>query len=314
MAGILTVTMNPAIDKSSSVGRVTPEQKLRCRAPQYEPGGGGINVSRAVRLLGGDSTALYLAGGPTGDMLAALLDGEGITHQAVRIRELTRQNLTVYEDSSGQQFRFGMPGPVTTSEECSECLDIISRLNPHPAFIVASGSLPPGVPEDFYGRLAGMARDMGSKMVVDTSGAPLKHAVQEGVFMIKPNARELGQLAGRDIADESEQEKLAQELIRTGRCQVIVVSLGAAGALMVNREGKTRLRSPSVKPRSKVGAGDSMVAGTVIGLERGYSMVEAVRFGVAAGAAAVMTEGTGLCRREDTERLYARMVYGKSGS
>lgn len=314
MGGILTITMNPAIDKSSGVDHVAPEQKLRCRAPRYEPGGGGLNVSRAIRRLGGDSTALYLAGGPTGDMLAALLDREEITHQAIRTQEITRENLTVFEDSSGLQYRFGMPGPEVSAAEWSQCLEAVSHFNPRPAYIVASGSLPPGVPEDFYGRLAGLVRDMGSKLVVDTSGAALRHAVQEGVFMIKPNARELGQLADRDITNESEQEELAQELIRSGRSEVVVVSLGAAGALMVSGEGYTRLRAPSVKPRSKVGAGDSMVAGTVIGLERGYPLVEAVRFGVAAGAAAVMTEGTELCRRNDADKLYSRMGCGESGT
>lgn len=312
MDGILTVTLNPAIDKSSGVGRVAPEKKLRCRPPRYEPGGGGINVARAARRLGGDSTALYLAGGPTGDMLTALLEREEMLIRTIRIREFTRQNLTVYEDSSGQQYRFGMPGPEVAPAEWNECLEAVSGFDPRPGFIVASGSLPPGVPEDFYGRLAAVARDRGSKLVVDTSGAPLRHAVEAGVFMIKPNARELGQLAGRDLADESEEEELGRELVLSGRSEVVVVSRGAAGALMTSREGAFRLSAPSVKPRSKVGAGDSMVAGIVIGLGRGYPMVEAVRFGVAAGAAAVMTEGTELCRREDAERLYARMVKERS--
>ena len=314
MVDIVTLTLNPAVDKSASVDHVSPERKLRCRPPEYDPGGGGINVSRAVRMLGGDSLALFTAGGPAGELLSSLLEREGVPHRVVRTRGFTRENLTVYEDSSGLQFRFGMPGPGLAEPEWRECLESISALEFRPACIVASGSLPPGVPEDFYGRLAESCRATGADLVVDASGDPLKLAVEHGVFMIKPNAREFAQLAGRDGMDESEQEEFARELVRRGRCRVVVVSLGAAGALVADREGCTRLRAPSVKPRSKVGAGDSMVAGTVVGLARGYPALEAVRFGVAAGAAAVTTDGTRLCRKEDAEKLYAQMGGGEGGT
>jgi len=213
---IVTLTMNPTIDKSTSINNVVPERKLRCRSPRYEPGGGGINVSRAIHKLGGESSAFYLAGGELGRMLGHLLDEERLNHHPSKIQVLTRQNLTVYEESTGQQFRFGMPGPEVNQKECSELLDTLSRLDPAPGYIVASGSLPAGVPKDFYARVAKCAKDLGARMIVDTSGEAFSFAVEEGVYLIKPNLRELGDLRGAEIEEESEQEALAREIIERG--------------------------------------------------------------------------------------------------
>jgi len=305
---ILTLTVNPCIDKSSSIENVVPERKLRCEKPKYEPGGGGVNVSRAIHKLGGTSTAVYLAGGPVGRMLDMLLEHENITYERQTIEGLTRQNLIVYERATQQQYRFGMPGPHVREEEWKQCLKQISQINSTPKYVVASGSLPPGVPENFYGKVAQMAKDMNAGLILDTTGAPLRLAVEEGVYMIKPNLRELKALAAKELDEESHQVALARQIIQKGQSETVVVSLGAAGALLVWRDGCERLRAPTVPIRSKVGAGDSMVAGMVLALDRGESLLSAVRFGVAAGAAAVMTGGTELCRRDDTERLYAGMT------
>jgi 6-phosphofructokinase 2 len=305
---ILTLTVNPCIDKSSSIENVVPERKLRCEKPKYEPGGGGINVCRAIHKLGGTSTAVYLAGGPVGRMLDMLLEHENITYERQTIEGLTRQNLIVYERATQQQYRFGMPGPHVREEEWKQCLKHISEMNPTPKYVVASGSLPPGLPDDFYGKVAQLTRDMNARLILDTTGAPLRLAVEEGVYMIKPNLRELKALAAKEIDEESHQVALARQIIQKGQSETVVVSLGAAGALLVWRDGCERLRAPTVPIRSKVGAGDSMVAGMVLALDRGESLLSAVRFGVAAGAAAVMTGGTELCRRDDTERLYAGMT------
>jgi len=300
--------VNPCIDKSSSIENVVPERKLRCEKPKYEPGGGGVNVSRAIHKLGGTSTAVYLAGGPVGRMLDMLLEHENITYERQTIEGLTRQNLIVYERATQQQYRFGMPGPHVREEEWKQCLKQISQINSTPKYVVASGSLPPGVPENFYGKVAQLAKDMNAGLILDTTGAPLRLAVEEGVYMIKPNLRELKALAAKEIDEESHQVALARQIIQKGQSETVVVSLGAAGALLVWRDGCERLRAPTVPIRSKVGAGDSMVAGMVLALDRGESLLSAVRFGVAAGAAAVMTGGTELCRRDDTERLYAGMT------
>jgi 6-phosphofructokinase 2 len=307
MPSIVTLTMNPTIDTSTRVDHVVAERKLRCASPGYEPGGGGINVTRAIAKLGGEAAALYLAGGPPGQLLQSLLDQERLTHDPTPIEGWTRESLTVYEASTGQQFRFGMPGPTVKEGEWRSCLQKVSQIHPKPDFIVASGSLPPGVPKDFYARVAHFARDLGSRMIVDTSGEALRLAVQEGVYLIKPNLREFKALAEHTVEEESQQIELAKRLVSRGQSQVVVLSLGAAGALFVWKDGHRHLRAPTVSIKSKVGAGDSMVAGIVLSLSRGFSLVDAVRFGVAAGAGAVMTPGTELCHRQDVEKLYEGM-------
>ncbi len=307
MKRIVTITLNPCIDKNSSVETVKAERKLRCTRPRYEPGGGGINVSRAVSRLGEESTAFFLAGGPTGDMLKELLRQENISIEALDVHSNTRENLIVYEESSGEQYRFGMPGPQVREKEWKALMDRLDDMDPKPHLVVCSGSLPPGVPRDFYARVSHWGKSHGVKTVVDTSGDALAQACQEGVFLVKPNLRELELLHGKSIEKEEEEEELARKLVEEGRTEVVAVSLGAAGALFAWKEGLERVRAPRVPSKSKVGAGDSMVAGIVTGLSRGWKIPDAIRLGVAAGAAAVMTPGTELCRREDTDRLYERI-------
>lgn len=307
MQTIVTVTMNPTIDTSTCVAHVAPERKLRCQPPSHDPGGGGVNVSRAIQKLGGTSKALYPVGGPTGQMLQRLLDQEGLDHYPLPIEGWTREDFVVREAASGQQFRFGMPGPTLEASEWQQCLDALSTLDPPPDYIVASGSLPPGVPTDFYERVALWAREINARAIVDTSGDALRSAVRAGVYLLKPNLNELSDLAQQDLTDEAQQEAAATDLVQHGHCEVVVLSLGAAGVLLVSAQGCTRLRAPTVSIQSKIGAGDSTAGGIVMRLAQGTPLLEAVQFGVAAGAAAVMTPGTELCRRDDTERLFARM-------
>jgi 6-phosphofructokinase 2 len=308
MKQILTITLNPTIDMSSSVENVFPEHKLRCAPACNEPGGGGLNVARAIHKLGGHAHALYFCGGPTGIVLRALLDDAQLEHDGVAIRGWTRESVTILETATRQQYRFVMPGPTFTEAEWHGARERIAKMEVMPELVVASGSLPPGVPNDFYAQLARIVRERGSRFILDTSGPALSAAVQAGVFLIKPSLRELRTFAGNDLEDEIEQEKAAAGIVANDGAEVVVVSLGAAGVLVVSPAGCERLRSPTVPVRSKVGAGDSMVAGIVLGLARDYTLRDAVRFGVAAGAAAVMMPGTGLCRREDTERLLQQIA------
>jgi 6-phosphofructokinase 2 len=221
---IATQTMNPAIDKSSAVTQVVAEWKLRCDPPAYEPGGGGINVSRAIRKLGGDSVAFYPAGGLSGRMLSDLLYGEGLQHQPMSIAGVTRENFTVLEKSTARQYRFGMPGPTLQEAEWRRCLEEISHLLPQFDYLVASGRLPPGVPPDFYGQLAKLAKSQHTRLIVDTSGEALRLAVEEGVFLIKPNLREFAELTGRERVDEPLDEHLARELVSSNKREAVVVS------------------------------------------------------------------------------------------
>jgi 6-phosphofructokinase 2 len=310
MKTIVTMTMNPAIDKSSSVAHVVAERKLYCRPPRFEPGGGGVNVCRAIKKLGGESMLLYPAGGLTGERLQELLDREGLDHRPFTIEGLTRESLVILEESTGRQYRFGMPGPEFQEQEWQEFLRELSVPERKPDYLVASGSLPPGVPTDFYARAARVGKDRGAKVIIDVSGEALKEALKEGVYLIKPNVREFRELVGEDIKEESQIKAEAQRMVKKGWCDVLVISLGAGGALMVSENVSEHILPPTVPIVSKVGAGDSMVAGIVLSLARGKPLRESVLFGVAAGTAAVMTPGTELCRREDAERLYEGMVSG----
>ncbi|WP_242919377.1 1-phosphofructokinase family hexose kinase [Pontibacter liquoris] len=307
MHNIITITLNPALDKSTHVRQVQPDKKLRCETPVYEPGGGGINVSRAVHKLGGRSCAWLLAGGPAGKVLCDLLKEEGVDFWAVQTKNWTRENLMVKEDSTGNQYRFGMPGPETSEDEWRQCLDKLEQMPAAelPKYVVASGSLPPGVPDDFYLQLALIARRRGFRLVVDTSGEAMLKAAGAGVYLLKPNLGELAALAGKEEISAMEQEKIAREVLEKGKCQVLVVSLGPRGAMMATKEGGiTYVVPPTVPQKSAVGAGDSMVAGMVLSLIKGCSMDDVVRYGVAAGTAATMTSGSELCRKDDTENIF----------
>jgi 6-phosphofructokinase 2 len=308
MRSIVTLTMNPAVDESTSVPYVLPDRKLRCQPPTYEPGGGGINVARAIRKLGGDALACFPVAGPAGELLKQLLDAEGVRYRAITVTRWTRENLNVLEEVSGRQFRFCMPGPTLDDHEWPVFLDWLRELRPSPDFMVASGSLPPGVPVDFYARLAALGRQVGSRVVLDTSGAPLARAVDEGVYLLKPSLHEFQTLMNEHDLDESRLAELGAIAVKRGWCEVLVLSLGAGGALWVTASDRERLAAPAVRVKSSVGAGDSMVAGVVHSLAQGRPLGEAVRVGVAAGAAAVLNPGTALCRREDVERLYPQVM------
>ena len=199
MKTIVTITLNPAIDKSSSVDHVVAERKLYCKPPRFEPGGGGLNVSRAVKKLGGESILLYPAGGLTGDRLKELLNQEGLNHRPFPIEALIRENLVILEESTGQQYRFGMPGPELQKNEWEPFLQNLSAMEPSPDYVVASGSLPPSVPQDFYAQVARVGKKRGARTIVDVSGKALEAALKEGVFLIKPNVREFRELVGKDI-------------------------------------------------------------------------------------------------------------------
>ena len=236
-------------------------------------------------------------------MIRHLLDAEGVAHQAIAIAGFTRESLAVEERQSGKQYRFILPGPVIGPADQERCLDTLSAAAPAAELIVASGSLPLGVAPDFYARVGELAKLHGKRFVLDTSGTALQQAGR-GIFMLKPSLRELEELTGGCIAGERDEEAAAQQVIAKGLAEIVVVSLGARGALVAAREWSGRVPAITVEAKSTVGAGDSMLAGIVLGLSRGLALLEAVRFGIAAGTAALLGSGTQLCRRDDAERLY----------
>lgn len=308
MSNIVTLTINPAIDTTTAVDHVVTDRKLRCKPPRHDPGGGGINVARAIRKLDGDSLAVFVAGGPTGQLLQELLRREGVRQLAIPTEAWTRENLYVMEEATRHQYRFIMPGPTLKETEWKRCLEAIAALPEKPAYLVASGSLPPGVPEDFFARVARLAKGMNSRFVLDTHGEPLRLALNEGVYLLKPNLREMWELTGQELRDEAQQSAAAMQLVRAQQCEVVVLSLGPAGALLATATGTERLFAPSVRVQSRVGAGDSMLGGLVFSLAQGKTLRTAVRFGIAAGAAATLNPGTQVCGREDTEHLFEHTI------
>lgn len=236
-------------------------------------------------------------------MLANLLVGEQVPFHRVRIASSTRESLTVNEESSGQQYRFVLPGPQLTFSERAQCLDELRMAASSARFVVASGSLPPGVPAEFYQSVADVCRELGARLVLDTSGTGLQH-ITSGVYLLKPSVRELRECIGRDLGTEAEQVDAVQELIARGVAEVVVVSLGAQGALLVTKQGAQRFPAIHMRSGSGVGAGDAMTAAVTVGLCRGWPLAKSVQCGIAAGAAMLMTPGTAVCRRDDVERLF----------
>jgi 6-phosphofructokinase 2 len=308
MTDIVTLTPNPAVDISTSVEKIVPANKLRCTTQLRDPGGGGINVARVVKRLGGGVVALYPIGGATGDLLRRLIEREDVPSRTSSIAEETREDFSVTELSSGQQYRFVLPGPRLNETEWQECLDLVAKVEPFPRFLVASGSLPPGVPDDFYARVSRIAKQRGAKMILDTSGVPLAAAVAEGVDIIKPNLRELGELTGIQLADSAQCKEASRRLVMAGRVSIVALTLGHRGAVLVTRDQILRAQPIPITPVSTVGAGDSFLGAMTWRLAAGHDLRDAFRYAVAAGAAALLNPGTELCRPEDVSRLSAHVV------
>jgi 6-phosphofructokinase 2 len=302
---ILTITLNPCIDKSSTVDQLKPESKLRCTEVVNEPGGGGINVSKALKRLDASSVALFPAGGHNGNMLCSLLKEEGILFHAVDTQVETRENWIVLEENTNNQFRFTFPGRAVVEETIITLVDHIRSFSP--SYVVASGSLPPGLPDYFYGLIVKNANAVGSKCVIDTSGPALQALKGKHAFLLKPNIGELCKMLNVEWLDKLEVADAAQQAIVDGYAEMMAVSMGPDGAWLVTKDEKHFAPAPKVEKRSTVGAGDSMVAGMVYMLQQQRSLQEVIAFGVACGSAATMNDGTQLFKQVDAERLYQQI-------
>jgi 6-phosphofructokinase 2 len=304
MEKIITITLNPAIDKSTTAPFIAPEKKIRCTSPKFEPGGGGINVSRALKKLGGTSTAIFLAGGHTGKFLESLVKHEDIECIVIPISGYTRENLIVMDEAANLQYRFGMPGPSVQEQEWGECLKILRSGNSY-EYVVISGSNASGVPPEFYSEAAKIVKYKNARLIIDTSEDALKHALNMGIYLVKPNMGELSGLSGVMELDAGCVVDAARKIINKGNCEVMVVSMGASGAMLVTANEKYHEAAPAVKIKSTVGAGDSMLAGILIALQKNWSWKNVLRYGVAAGTAATINAGTALCVKEDVQKIYS---------
>ncbi|WP_447953477.1 1-phosphofructokinase family hexose kinase [Sphingopyxis chilensis] len=305
MKTIVTLTLNPSIDGSAEADFVRPVHKIRTSDERYDPGGGGINVARVIRELGGPALAMYLAGGATGSVLDDLLETALIAHRRIPIEDHTRISHAVFERSSGEEYRFVPAGPLVMEWEWRAILEALEDIDCE--YLVASGSLPRAVPDDFYETVAALAHRKGIRLVLDTSGSALRAGLVRGVHLVKPSLGELEALVGRRLADGAAQEAAARELIDAGSAEMVALTLGRDGALLVTAQAALRQPALDVVAKSAVGAGDSFVAAMTLALAQGRDEQDAFAYGMAAGAAAVLSPGTGLCRREDVERLYGEL-------
>ncbi|MDX5628264.1 MULTISPECIES: 6-phosphofructokinase II [unclassified Brenneria] len=312
MPQIFTLTLAPSLDCATTTPKIYPEGKLRCTAPVFEPGGGGINVARAIVHLEGKACAIFPIGGPTGEHLAELLEQEGVATETLRAQDWTRQNLHVHADNSGEQFRFVMPGAKLSHDEFDQLVARILKIPPG-ALLVISGSLPPGCDVEQLTDLVEQAQARELRCIVDSSGAALEGCLKlGGLALVKPNHNELSSLVGRPLENPDDVYNAASELIRKGSAERVVVSLGPQGALAVDRQDCIQAVPPPVKKMSTVGAGDSMVGAMTLKLAAGAGLGEMVRYGVAAGTAATLNQGTRLCSKADTQRLYDYICQSKA--
>ena len=302
MTDILTLTMNPALDVLTSIDQVSDTHKMRCGPTLKHPGGGGVNVARVLHRLGANCVALYLAGGVTGERHHQLMNAEKVRCHVMPIAEETRESFSVHETSSGNDFRFVLPGPNVSATEYEACFDYVAQHLPK-QFLVISGGLAPGVPTDFYARLAMLAKQHDVLVVLDANGPALAEALKVGVYLFKPSLRELRELTGQALPNEETQVLAAQQIIQSGQAVIVAVSLGEAGAMVVSADQVWQARAIKVDVQTTIGAGDSFVGGMVWALGRGDTLLKAFQYGMASGAAALLASGTSLSQAHDVHRL-----------
>jgi 6-phosphofructokinase 2 len=303
---IVTLTVNPALDKSSHFKGLVPEQKIRCETPRFDAGGGGINVSKAISRLEGVSKAIFTSGGATGEKLKELIAAENISFETIAIHSWTRESFVAVDDNTNLQYRFGFTGAVINESEKAAIIEVVQKLQCK--YLVISGSLNEGLPPDFYKQITEIAKASNIKVVVDAYGEALLNVLEAGVYMIKPNVGELAKLVGVETLEIGEVNEAAKKIIAQGGAEIVVVSLGPQGAVLVTKDTYEFVPAPNVVKRSTVGAGDSMVGGMVWALSQNKSLKEVIRWGVACGSAATMNEGTQLFKGEDAKRLFSWLM------
>jgi 6-phosphofructokinase 2 len=308
---IITVTLNPALDIWATTAVLEPDRKLHCTDTELTPGGGGINVARAIHRLGGASIAIFPAGGSAGAILCDLLRAEDVSIRPVSIAAMTRQSFAIRVATSGQHYRFVLPGPTLDGHDLEACRRQLETAVHEGSIFVLSGSMPDGVGGDELTGLVALARDRGAVAVVDTSGPALTAAAAAGCYVLKPSLNELRGQSGQPLETDMEIATAARTLLQLGANHAVVVSLASRGAMLVAADSDPILVSaPRVSVVSAVGAGDSLVGAMALALEGGVPLIEAVRRGVAAGTAATLAPDHTLCHAGDVDRLIGLVGVG----
>ena len=308
---IYTITLNPALDHYVEVEDFVTDDANRVRSECLYAGGKGIDVSRAIRHLGGESMTLGFIGGHNGQIMVELLKQEGVTPYFTPVAEETRRDLIISARRSGQQTLLHTRGPRVTTGEWRGFLDHLRLLDLRDAYVCLGGSLPRGAPADAYRQIVTLVQSRGARALLDADGPPFKAGLKAKPFAIKPNLHELRRVTGLPLRSESEILNAAHSLNRMG-IEVVIVSLGSQGLLVVSDKQRTaanilRAVPPPVHVKSRVGAGDSTVAGFILQHAGGKGLEDCVRFATAAGTAATLAPGNQLCRVRDVQRLLPRI-------
>lgn len=307
---ILTVTLNPALDLSTAADEVIPDQKLRCDKAMVDPGGGGINVSRAIKIMGGQSTAMVALGGATGTRIAGMLKADGLSLIRLTAPGETRQSLAVRDRATGSQYRFVMPGPEWHKAHVSDMMAAIGEAARAGGWVVVSGSNPPGVAPGFEQMLTVRLKGGNARLLVDTSGEALLALSGSSipVDVMRMDSHEAEGLAGRPLPLRSDSAAFAAGLVQGGAAKSVIVARGADGSVIAGEGGAWHAEAAAVPVVSAVGAGDSFVAGFVLATSRGEPVEDALALGAAAASAACMTPATELCHADQVAWLYADRV------
>lgn len=306
-ADILTITLNPAVDVATHVPAVIAGPKLRCAAPQYDPGGGGVNVARAVQKLGGAAQSLLAVGGPMGQRLVTLLAAEGVPALPIVVSGETRQSFAVTDDATGAQYRFGVPGERLTTQDADRLLTEIAAQTTPNSYVVISGSVAPGLPEDMQSRIIAIAAEKHARVVVDTSGRALDRLIKDPttpLHLLRIDQQEASEAANHPMDTLNDSVAFAADLVARDVAEIIVTGRGAEGSVLVSRDQRLVCHAPQVAVRSKIGAGDAFVGAMTLALARGSTADAALKWGVAAASATVSTEATALCDLAQAQACY----------
>ncbi|MGB8707857.1 MAG: 1-phosphofructokinase [Dehalococcoidia bacterium] len=303
---IATVTLNPSLDRTVTVEELVIDEANRWTSLRRYPGGKGINVSRVIHELGGETVAYGFIGGIDGETLKHLLQQQAVPFDFTPIKGEIRSNFIIADLATYHQTRIDAPGPHIMRHELQKLVQKVKHISPKPDFLVFAGSVPPAVPADIYRQLIEAAKNNGIKTVLDSDNKWLKEGIKAKPNVIKPNVHEAEELLGKHLRSEAAIVKALKALVDNG-IEVAVISRGKDGLIAANGERILKAIPPQVEVRSTVGAGDSTIAGLVLKLNEGLGIDEACRWAVAAGTAATLTPGTELCRREDVERLLSKV-------
>lgn len=298
---IYTVTLNPTMDITYILEEIAFNQPVKAVKVMKNPGGKGINVSRALHNMHIQSTAIAMIGGYTGEEIVGYLRGEDLNIQFVKIRQENRTNVIILNRRDSRELIIRSAGPQVSEGEAEQVFRFILDIAKPPGILVLSGSIPPGMRADIYASLIQAAKSRGLLTILDSDGEPLAKGIAAAPFLIKPNRDELERLAGRNFRKIETMVDYCRGLIERG-LEIVVVSLGKDGALMVTRDGAWRGKVPLIEREDTVGAGDSMVAGLVMGLIESQPVEQVFRMGLACGLSAVINPGPDLCEPETYSR------------